>query len=557
MGRLAILKSEDKQASDGKAAATVVTPPGGAAKGRQATLRFGIQRRAPLVTLLVVSIVVVLLFLASTTGNSSLIGKTLAPSIVVLIWLACYLVSTYLAFGTVYLFATAYVVCLFMFHMGLFLQDGLGFIKLITWKGEMGEWAVRAGWYTNLALACFGIGFATNGLASRRQAMPTPVTINTVAPQNLAWLRDQGLGLLIAAIFLLAAAIATSGNLLALTRLQLFHLSDTRFISVFSMMAPGAATALLLGARTRKQKILSYVVGVVVMLLFLFSGQRSTALFPAFAAAIVWTKTGRRINPVVAAVAILGTLLLIPMIGYLRDVGTYGDIASTKAIESAAKYANVSGALGEMGGSIGPLMYTLKFIPDEEPYRYGSTYLDYVMDVLPNIGFSPDRSTSRAAAEDLLRTLPEDQALLKMNPGDWASYHIIKNQFASGGGAGYSGVAEPYFNFGLPGVIIFFVALGALLCRLDCLPLILHRAWLAFGAVIFWHLLPTVRNGLAIFLKPAVFAIIVLLIWKLVRRFVPMAAPRPARKPVPVGHAPPTGDQQSRVEPRPAGVRRR
>jgi hypothetical protein len=44
--------------------------------------------------------------------------------------------------------------------------------------------------------------------------------------------------------------------------------------------------------------------------------------------------------------------------------------------------------------------------------------------------------------------------------------------------------------------------------------------------MLFWHLLPTVRNGLGIFIKPAVFTLIVLLLWKLARRFVPASTPR-------------------------------
>ncbi|MEO8224831.1 MAG: hypothetical protein ABI661_08490, partial [Gammaproteobacteria bacterium] len=250
-GSVAILTNDVNPASDGAAAAQPVALSSGPARRKQSSLRFGVQRGTPLVLLLLVSIVVVLLFLATTTGNQSLLGKTFAPSMVALIWLGCYLATSYLAFGTVYLFSTAYIVCLFLFHMGLFLQDGLGIIKLIAWKGDMGGWAVLAGWYTNLAVACFGIGFAVHGLTYRQPATPTPEAINTLVPQNLAWLRDQGVGLLIASVILLAAAIAKSGNLLALTRLQLFHLSDTRFISVFSMLAPGAAIALLLGARTR------------------------------------------------------------------------------------------------------------------------------------------------------------------------------------------------------------------------------------------------------------------------------------------------------------------
>jgi oligosaccharide repeat unit polymerase len=468
------------------------------------------------------AIVCVLSFASMGASDSTLSGETFAPSLVAVIWLGCYLLASYRAFGTAYLFATAYVLCLFVFHFGLLIQDGFGIIRLVDWQvGEMSAWAVRAAWCTNLALACLGVGFAAHTLQSRPLAMPSQATVSAIGWQNLTWLYDVGIGLLIASLIFFVGAFASFGNLMALTRLELFHLSDTRFISVFSMMAPSAAAALLLGARAKHQRWLAYAVSLLVLLGFLFSGQRSTALFPLLATAVVWVKLRRRIPPLVAGAAILGLLFVIPLVGYLRTLGTYEEIISAEAISQAADYADIGAAFREMGGSIGPLMHTLKRLPEDEPYRYGSTYLSYILDVIPNVGLMPDKSTSRAAIIEMLRTQGQEKALMAMNVGDWATFHIIPQQFASGGGAGYSGVAEPYFNFGLVGVVIYFLLLGVFLGRLDSLPLFLYRNWLLFGVVAYWHLLPTVRNGFTVFLKPAVFTLIVVFIWLMMRKFVP------------------------------------
>ncbi len=471
-------------------------------------------------------LVVMISFVSIGATDSALLGKTFAPSLAAVLWLGLYLYTSYRAFDRVYLFATAYIACLFVFHLGLLLQGGFGYIRLSAWEGDLGPWAVRAGWYTNLALSCLGIGISAYSLMYRQPRMPATPVVTALAQQNLARLYDIGIGLLIASTIFFIGAFANYGNLLALTRLELFHLSDTRFISVFSMMAPSAAIALVAGSRTRRQRKWAFLYAAFVFLVFLISGQRSTALFPLMAAAVIWVKVGRRIPPLLAGAAALGVLLIIPIVGTLRNMGTYSDIASAEAIETAAKYADIGSAFREMGGSIGPLMYTLMLIPEEEPFRYGSSYLSYLLDVVPNVGFKADSSTSRAAAIEALRTQGEEQALLQMNPGDWASYHIIPQQFLSGGGAGYSGIAEPYFNFGLLGVVVFFLVLGSFLAKLDCLPLILYRNWLLFGVLMFWHLLPTVRNGFAVFVKPAAFTLIVLGIWILVRRVVPMATAR-------------------------------
>lgn len=507
----------------------------------------GVQRRGPMLLLMVVSLVVALLSLASIVADdSALHGRTFAPSLVATIWLASYMLATYRAFGTPYLFATAYVVCLFVFHFGLLLQDGFGIIRIGGWSGPIGAWAVRAGWYANLAFACLGIGMALYVMRRKPVKLPPPDVVNAVARQNVAWIYDLGIGLLIASGILLIGAFANYGNLLALTRLELFHFSDTRFISVFSMMIPSAATALLIGARTGGQRRLSYAIALFVVVFFLLSGQRSSALFPMVAAAVVWVKMGRRISPVVAVASIVGVLLIIPVVGYLRTQGSIGDVANTQAIEQATGFADIGAAFREMGGSIGPLMYTLMLIPEDQPYRYGSTYLDYVLDSIPNVGLIPKKPTSRAAVIEMLRTKGEQAALLEMNVGDWASYHIIREQFLAGGGAGYSGVAEPYFNFGLVGVLVFFLGLGAFLGRLDCTPMILSRPWLYFGVLIYWHLLPTVRNGFAVFIKPAIFTLILVFIWQLIRRAWPAAIPRAVRE---VKAAPPRAQSPVRGGP--------
>lgn len=483
-----------------------------------------------MVLLLAVSVLVALLSLVKIgADDSALRGETFAPSLTAVIWLVCYLLASHRAFGTPYLFATAYVICLFVFHFGLLIQDGFGLIKMAPWLGPLGIWAVRAAWYTNLAFACLGIGMSAYVLVHRPRALPSPAALKSIAQKNMTWLYDLGIGLLFASAILLLGAVATYGNLLALTRLELFHFSDTRFISVFSMMVPSAATALLVGARTKRQRRLAYAVTIFVLAFFLLAGQRTAAFFPVVAAAVVWVKLGRRINPLAAGAAILGALLVIPMVGYLRTLGTYGDITNAEALERAADYADIGAAFREMGGSIGPLMYTLMIIPAEESYRYGSTYLDYFLDSVPNIGLFPKKATSRAAVIEILRSQGEAKALREMNVGDWASYHIIPEQFLSGGGAGYSGVAEPYFNFGLAGVLVFFVGLGIFLGRLDCTPLFLYRNWLFFGVLIYWHLLPTVRNGFAVLVKPAIFTVILVFLWLLIRRFWPAANPRAVR----------------------------
>ncbi|MEZ5565058.1 MAG: hypothetical protein R3F24_05860 [Gammaproteobacteria bacterium] len=179
----------------------------------------------------------------------------------------------------------------------------------------------------------------------------------------------------------------------------------------------------------------------------------------------------------------------------------------------------LGGHSGEMGGSIGPLIYSLMLIPAEESYRYGSTYRKPFMDLVPNIGFTPDASTSRATAAANLSSGPTQQALFEMMPGDWASYQIIRDQFFSRWWGRVQRSCRTVLQFRTAWCAGLFHLLGVLLGRWACnnTP---SAYWLVFAVVIYWHLLPTVRNDFSVFLKPAAFALIILAIWKLVGRFV-------------------------------------
>jgi oligosaccharide repeat unit polymerase len=94
------------------------------------------------------------------------------------------------------------------------------------------------------------------------------------------------------------------------------------------------------------------------------------------------------------------------------------------------------------------------------------------------------------------------------------SYRILDDiSFSLGYGTGFTAIGEPYVNFGLPGVILFFALLGFLLGWLDQKSLLEHPGWLLFVSVAFWHFTNTVRNDMPNFTKPLAFLYVCLLIW--------------------------------------------
>ena len=89
-----------------------------------------------------------------------------------------------------------------------------------------------------------------------------------------------------------------------------------------------------------------------------------------------------------------------------------------------------------------------------------------------------------------------------------------------GEGVGFTAIGEPYLNFGLPGVIAFFLALGYLLGRLDQVNLLERPGLLVFASAILWHLIQTVRDDFSNFIKPMLFTYVFLLCWRLMTRIL-------------------------------------
>ena len=163
--------------------------------------------------------------------------------------------------------------------------------------------------------------------------------------------------------------------------------------------------------------------------------------------------------------------------------------------------------------------------PLRRSYRFGSTYLRYLGNVLPNVTgvLDPDENPLTLVKQSGSLTA----ALPKLSPSQWAAVRIlgVTEAFHENKGVGFSGVAEPYMNFGYPGVLLFFLALGLVLARMECSNLLLNYRWLCVATFLYWFFIMTVRNEFGVFTKPASFLSSPLAIWVVVRRFTPFARP--------------------------------
>lgn len=460
------------------------------------------------------SFFIVLISVSQLLGEPELHEKwPLYVSVLSITWLATYLICSNAQFRTPYLITSAYIIPLCAFHLGLIIPYAFGWSEVsgLT-SGTFAAWMERAGWYTVLALGCIGLGFS---ISLKRSNFKISKHIVAVSDSNktLDILFSDGIGLLIASMIFLVMAIYSFGNLLNYSRVDFFRLNagDTRGLGVFTMVLPIAVIFLAIGARKRVHKIIAYVLAALSFGVLLLSGSRSGALFPLLVGVVLWVKVGRRIPKPVAISALIFVLIAIPAIGLLRSSGeSYNKIQEEDVIKSTEN-AKIGDGFSEMGSTGTVLANIIRLVPNHDPFRYGSSYLHALADSIPNIGLNQNYSDRLRAGQ---KTMTDPKAALDLIPSDWLTYRLDKAKFYAGEGLGFSGIGEPYINFGLIGVIGFFVFLGYFLGRLDSFNLLASPKMLVFTSIILWPLLPLVRNDFGNFTKPVVFTLIILLIWR-------------------------------------------
>ena len=256
------------------------------------------RRRGGVYAVLSASAVLLIWSLAQIVAlNLTPATDTFVVSLAALLWLIVYGLGTAISFRTPYLFTSTFVVAFFAFHFGLLAQDGFGFIKVASYRGPAGEWATLAAWYANLAIAALGIGFATSSLTRGSDRAVSRQIALRYADANLARLRNLSVGLVVACCAFAILTFVQLGNTFQYDRFTLFFGGlDTRGIGLFNWVAPSAALGIVITARTRTQKIWSYGLGMLMFLIFAFSGNRSMALFPLLVGCVVSVKCGRRIR---------------------------------------------------------------------------------------------------------------------------------------------------------------------------------------------------------------------------------------------------------------------
>jgi hypothetical protein len=484
-----------------------------AAEAQEASIHWGLWKS----TLLIASVLVAAYSaLMISTVDLSRKDWELQVAITSLLWLTVFFSCTFLQFKTVYLLTTSYLIMLVLFHLGSTIPDAFGIFKESGWQADLSsKWPELSGWCTVLAMGSLGFGFAI-GLKRQDFAPGRRFVERNAAEKTLAILYSDGIGLLIASGVFLGFAIASFGNLLNYSRVDFFRgAADTRGLGVFLLTFPSAVLALVIGATTPARRRFAAVIALIAIVLILLSGYRGYAMFPLLVGVVLWAKTGRRISTVFALGTLAFVSIAISATGILRNVEpTYKDIGS-EAISESIKESTLQDAFSTMGQTGRALAEVIRLVPTEDPFRYGQSYwlaiTSAIPNVLPETRESPRERGKREATFDV-------DAINKMMPSDWLTYRLEPEKFDVGEGVGFTGIGEPYLNFGYPGVVIFFIGLGFYFSRLETAMLLLRPHLLVYCTTMTWFLITTVRNDMSNFIRPAVFTLIIICTWRMIRK---------------------------------------
>ncbi len=148
--------------------------------------------------------------------------------------------------------------------------------------------------------------------------------------------------------------------------------------------------------------------------------------------AVAWVFDGiRRIPRSLICLCAIGALLVFPLIRETRNTSGRDRLSWESQLESASNLESpISSCISEMGHSLTTVTHTMALVPDIRPFDLGASYLYAATAIIPNLGWDVHPSV----AHGLL--------------ADWLISTVNPETAYSGGGLGFSFIAESYLNFG-------------------------------------------------------------------------------------------------------------
>ncbi len=419
-----------------------------------------------------------ILFLTTLLGLTLLVPSAAGmPLVAAGIWVVCLAVLARSHPEGTLSFAWLYLLLLGVFHLGLVVPLALGWTQATppAWM-SFGSLPASVS-LVSTAIAAFTLGARLLG-GSRRDAPPAELPGRPVLLLAGSLVALLGAGLILVGG---RQAGVLSGSYGAI--FQRAVTADFRAFNVGMMVFPIGVVVAAVGASRRQMLPLAAVVLALMAPLFL-AGFRGPVIVHLATLLAVWAHKDGRMARRAALVLAVAAIVLVPAVRMTRD--------ERRDVREGLVGFDPLALFLEAGTSLYPLVVTTDRIGSgDEPLWMGKSYLLALSRVIPNIG-------ERASAD-----------VRALTPNGWATLHADRWLFERGGGIGFSGVAEPYLNFGLAGVVAFFLLLGLVMQRWErWLERDAFRA--AIGSATFGFVLWTVRNeSMELFRSMAIAAVVV------------------------------------------------
>jgi len=294
------------------------------------------------------------------------------------------------------------------------------------------EISTKALFLVAISVLCFHAG-ALPALANKPRSKPDEASI----PNREKALRLAG-WLLLAIAFVPTINLLTGSFALVMDygymALYTNRIAAPLSVALSGFLVPGVIY-LLSGSRRKPWTQLFCVLLVAVNAgASLFLGGRSGAVMSCVAAAWVFENRVRRIPRSLIWFFVVAAVVVIPLVRNTRLTSGKDRLSWDTQVESLGSLENpVSSSISEMGHQLVILTHTITLVPDIRPFDLGVSYLYAASTIVPNIGWEVHPNVSHGLLADWL--------VSTVDPG--TAY--------SGGGLGFSFIAESYLNFGWVG----------------------------------------------------------------------------------------------------------
>jgi oligosaccharide repeat unit polymerase len=207
---------------------------------------------------------------------------------------------------------------------------------------------------------------------------------------------------------------------------------------------------LLAGARdSRGIQWFCMSIAAAFMAINLFLGARGAAVMSGAAVAWTYERVAHKIPRKLLVVLVVLALIIFSLIRETRNTEARWRLSLDQQIETLTNLQDpISKSIAEMGYSLVTVAHTLTLVPAIRDYDLGVSYFYGATTIIPNLGWE----VHPGIAHGLLC--------------DWLTRTVEPLVAASGGGLGFSFIAEAYLNFGWIGGPIFLAIVGYLLSRL-------------------------------------------------------------------------------------------